>query len=430
MIYRIMTFMSVIILTASGLMAQSFEQYIAIMDSLAMEPPQIQTEFNRKYKTRNLDYGMTIGIEQTPGGRIWNCFVGGGDNEVAYFVLNWSDDGGKTWTDSKYVIDPHDDSLPFARRTIVGQLWTDPLGRLWLFYDQSVTYYYGSSTNWYSICENPDADKPVWSEPVYLGEGCTLNKPTVMTTGEWVLPVSIWSRKTMAYSTLKQVWTDEQFRSSKSELDPFRGAHAYVSVDQGKIWEDRGMIVFPEPTFDEHQFIELADGRWWMTARVGIGTNKSGIMQSFSSDRGHTWSEPEFYQPHISSRHFIRRLASGNLVLVRHGNFDECTSTRTNLTAFISDDEGKTWKGGLLLDDTYDISYPTGFQAPDGYIYVSYDMQRTRRGEIYMVKFTEEDVLSGRIVSDEGYLKNLIFKPGKVHRSKANKAARKAERRN
>ena len=153
-------------------------------------------------------------------------------------------------------------------------------------------------------------------------------------------------------------------------------------------------------------------------------------MQSFSSDRGHTWSEPEFYQPHISSRHFIRRLASGNLVLVRHGNFDECTSTRTNLTAFISDDEGKTWKGGLLLDDTYDISYPTGFQAPDGYIYVSYDMQRTRRGEIYMVKFTEEDVLSGRIVSDKGYLKNLIFKPGKVHRSKANKAARKAERRN
>lgn len=416
------------LLAASALSAQTFEEYISMMDSLAMEPPQIQTEFNRKYKVRNLDYGMTIGVEQTPGGRIWNCFVGGGDNEAAYFVLNWSDDGGQTWTDSKYVIDPHDDSLPFARRTIVGQLWTDPIGRLWLFYDQSVTYYYGSATNWYSICENPDADEPVWSEPVFLGEGGTLNKPTVMSTGEWVLPVSIWSRKTMAYSTLKHVWTDEQFRSSKSELDPIRGAHAYVSVDQGKTWEDRGMTVFPEPTFDEHQFIELADGRWWMTARVGIGTNKSGIMQSFSSDRGYTWSEPEFYQPHISSRHFIRRLASGNLVLVRHGRYDECTSTRTNLTAFISEDEGKTWKGGLLLDDTYDISYPTGFQAPDGYIYVSYDLQRTRRGEIYLVKFTEEDVLAGKIVSDEGYLKNLIFKPGKVHKSKANIAARKAEK--
>lgn len=424
--YRIIALTAGLVLAVFGLSAQSFDQFIAMMDSLSMEPPQIESEFHKKYKVRNLDYGMTIGIERTPGGRIWNCFVAGGDNEDAYFVLNWSDDDGKTWTDSKFVIDPHDPSLPFARRVIVGQLWTDPQGRLWLFYDQSMTYYYGSSTNWYSICENPDADEPVWSEPTYLGIGCSLNKPTMMSTGEWVLPVSIWSRKTMAYTTLKNVLSDEEFRASKSDLDPMRGAHVYVSTDQGKTWEDRGMTVFPEPTFDEHQFVELEDGRWWMTARVGIGTNKSGIMQSFSSDRGYTWTEPEMYQPHISSRHFVRRLASGNLVLVRHGRYDECTPTRTNLTAFISDDEGKTWKGGLLLDDTFDISYPTGFQAPDGYIYVSYDLQRTRRGEIYMVKFTEEDVLAGKIVSKDGYLKNLIFKPGKVEKSKANKAARKA----
>lgn len=393
-----------------------------------MEPPQIKSEFSGKYKVRNLDYGMTIGVERTPGGRIWNCFVAGGDNEAAYFVLNWSDDDGRTWTDSKFVIDPHDEKLPFARRTIVGQLWTDPLGRLWLFYDQSVTYYYGSSTNWCSVCENPDDKNPVWSEPRYLGVGCSLNKPTVMSTGEWVLPVSIWSRKTMAYSTLKNHMTDEEFRKLKSELDPVRGAHVYVSEDQGKTWEDRSMVVFPEPTFDEHLFIELEDGSWWMTARVGIGTDKSGIMQSFSFDRGRTWTEPEMYQPHISSRHFIRRLASGNLVMVRHGHYNECTSTRTNLTAFISDDDGRTWKGGLLLDDTYDVSYPTGFQSSDGYIYVSYDLQRTKRGEIYLVRFTEEDVLAGKIISSGGYIKNMIFKPGKVHRSKANLAARKADR--
>ena len=415
---------------AASLSAQTFEEYMDMMDSLSMEPPQIQTDFHRKYKVKNLDYGMTIGIERTAGGRIWNCFVAGGDNEDAYFVLNWSDDNGKTWTDSKYVIDSHDKSLPFARRTIVGQLWTDPLGRLWLFYDQSVTYYYGSSTNWYSICENPDDENPVWSEPKFLGIGCTLNKPTVMSTGEWVLPVSIWDRNTMAYTVLKDVWTDEEFRASKAELDPVRGAHVYVSMDQGKSWTDRGMVRFPHPTFDEHIIIELGDGRWWMTGRVGIGTRNSGIIQSFSSDKGHTWSEPEMYQPHISSRHFITRLASGNLVMVRHGRFDECTKTRTNLTAFISDDDGKTWKGGLLLDDTYDISYPTGFQAPDGYIYVSYDLQRTRRGEIYLVKMTEEDILAGKIVSPEGFLKHMIFKPGKVEKSKANVAYRKANKKN
>ena len=76
-------------------------------------------------------------------------------------------DGGYTWTDSKFVIDPHSESLPCARRTIVGQLWTDPLGRLWFFYDQSMTYYYGSATNWYSICENPDSDNPATDEEVF-----------------------------------------------------------------------------------------------------------------------------------------------------------------------------------------------------------------------------------------------------------------------
>lgn len=411
---RILSIAAGLFATAAALCAQSFEEQIKMMDALSMEPPQIQTEFDARYKVENLDYGMTIGVEQTPGGRIWNCFVGGGDNEAAYFVITWSDDDGKTWTDSKYVIDPHDDSLPFARRTIVGQLWTDPLGRLWLFYDQSITYYYGSSTNWCSICENPDDENPVWSEPRFLGIGCTLNKPTVMSTGEWVMPVSIWDRNTMAYTTLKNVWTDEQFKSSKSELDPVRGAHVYVSTDHGATWTDRGMVRFPHPTFDEHLFIELEDGRWWMTGRVGIGTDNSGIIQSFSSDKGYTWTEPEMYQPHISTRHFIRRLSSGNLVMVRHGRYDECTSTRTNLTAFISDDDGKTWKGGLLLDDTYDISYPTGFEGENGYIYVSYDLQRAKRGEIYLVKFTEEDVLEGKIVSSEGFLRNLIFKPGKL----------------
>lgn len=412
--YRITVLAFSLFSAVSVLTAQGQEKVLELMDSLSMVAPQIRHDFDEKYRIDNLDYGMTIGIEQTPGGRIWNCFVGGGDNEDAYFVLNWSDDGGCSWTDTRFVIDPHDDSLPFARRTIVGQLWTDPLGRLWLFYDQSVTYYYGSSTNWCVICENPDDEVPVWSEPRFLGIGCSLNKPTVMSTGEWVLPVSIWDRSTMAYSTLKDFWTDEEFHSSKSCLDPIRGAHVYVSVDQGNTWEDRSLVKFPFPTFDEHVFVELEDGRWWMTARVGIGTDNSGIMQSFSSDRGYTWTEPEMFQPHISSRHFIRRLASGRLVMVRHGRYDECTSTRTDLMAFISDDDGKTWKGGLLLDDSYDVSYPTGFQDSEGYIHISYDLQRAKRGEIYLAKFTEDDVLNGMISSKHGCLRYLIVKPGKI----------------
>ena len=38
----------------------------------------------------------------------------------------------------------------------------------------------------------------------------------------------------------------------------------------------------------------------------------------------------------------------------------------SQLTAWLSEDEGATWQGGLMLDERKGISYPDGFQAPDG----------------------------------------------------------------
>ena len=72
-----------------------------------------------------------------------------------------------------------------------------------------------------------------------------------------------------------------------------------VSTDQGTTWEFRGMVKYPSPSFDEHLTIEKKDGSWWMTARTGVG-----IWQSYSTDKGFTWTEPEKYQEHVNSRHF------------------------------------------------------------------------------------------------------------------------------
>lgn len=374
-----------------------------------MEPPVIQKmnkQLKKKYGQKALNYAMTIGIEQTPKGRIWNCFVGGGDNADAYFLLNWSDNGGKTWTDIQYVIDPHRADLPFKRRTIVGQLWTDPLGRLWLFMDQSMTYYDGRNGNWYAVCENPDAKHPVWSKPKRLADGCTLNKPTVMSTGEWVLPVSLWARK-MINVAREPEWTQSPLIDAHHELDSLRGAHAYVSTDQGRSWQDRGMTVFPHTSFDEHQFVELQNHDWWMTARTN-----DGIYSSYSSDRGHTWTQPVKYQPHVSSRHFMRKLRSGRILLIRHGLISHKTKQRLHLMAYLSDDEGKTWSRGMMLDERTNISYPTGFEDKEEYINISYDYERAKCGELYMARFNEQDILAGKVSSKQGFLKRLIFKAG------------------
>lgn len=362
----------------------------------ALETPEINTAPLPAYGYEHLDYGMTIGIEQTRQGRIWACWVGGGDNADAFFVLNYSDDLGDSWSDPKVVIDPHSPTLEFKRRTIVGNLWLDPIGRLWLFFDQSLTHFDGRNGTWYTICENPDSDDPTWTKPIRIWHGCSLNKPMILTDGTWLLNISLWDEKKI----------DKNFKEKYSALDSLRMAHVFASTDNGETWTRRGGIRFPNPSFDEHHVIERKDGSLWMTART-----TDGIWQSISVDKGQTWSEPTKYMNHVTSRHFMRRLKSGRLLFVRHGGIDERTTFRSKLTAFLSDDEGRTWKGGLMLDERRGISYPDGFQAEDGMIYISYDRNRDWDGEILMAKFTEEDVLSGSFISDGSDNKILISRP-------------------
>ena len=57
------------------------------------------------------------------------------------------------------------------RRALVGNLWSDPLGRLWCFFDQSLGYFDGRCGDWYIRCDDPDAAEPKWTEPVRFADG-------------------------------------------------------------------------------------------------------------------------------------------------------------------------------------------------------------------------------------------------------------------
>ena len=119
-----------------------------------------------------------------------------------------------------------------------------------------------------------------------------------------------------------------------------------------------------------------------------------GIGEAVSRDRGKTWSalSPSAIQ-HTTARFFIRRLRSDNLVLVKHGPLNRRTK-RSHLTAYVSKDDGRTWLGGLLLDERDGISYPDGQQRSDGSISIIYDPSRTIDREILMARFQEEDVVA------------------------------------
>ncbi len=274
---------------------------------LALIPPRLNTKPLPQYDYDQLDYGMNIGIERTPGGRLWACWVAGGDSPKAFFVLATSDDDGQTWSPPRLVIDAHSNNLPLDRSVLVGNLWTDPLGRLWLFFDQSMLHFDGRAGVWASICENPDAGQPAWSAPKRIWHGVTLNKPTVLSTGQWLLPISL-NRGGMGY-----------FSGTFRELDPERGANVFASPDQGATWTRHGHVAFPNPDWDEHMIVERRDGSLWMLARTG-----KGIMQSTSSDGGKTWATPSvpngIRQP--VARFHVRKLASGRILMVKHGDSD------------------------------------------------------------------------------------------------------------
>ena len=363
---------------------------------LALIPPKLNTSPLPKYDYDQLAYGMTIGIARTPGGRLWACWVAGEDGAKAFFVCAVSDDDGETWSKPVLVIDGQSEKLPMPRSVLVGNLWTDPLGRLWIFFNQSMAQFDGRSGVWAAMCENPDATKPVWSAPKRIWHGFTLNKPIVLSNGDWLLPISL-NRAGFG-----------PFKGAFADLDPFRGANAFLSKDHGATWQRQGHVQFPDPDWDEHSFVERKDGSLWMLARTG-----KGPMQSFSTDLGKTWSTPtvpEGISQPVARLH-LRRLASGRLLMVKHGETMDTNRGRKQLSAWLSDDDGKTWQGGLMLDERDGVSYPDGFQSPDGTIYISYDHNRSTDGEILMARFTEEDILAKKLIGPKSKLKMLISRP-------------------
>jgi len=377
---------------------RAFEMDVARrVADLALIPPALNTSPLPQYDYDKLDYGMTIGIERTPKGRLWACWVAGGDSPKAFFVLATSDDDGETWSKPRLVVDSHSKNLPMDRSVLVGNLWTDPLGRLWLIFDQSMDMFDGRAGVWMARCDNPDADKPTWSAPRRIWHGVTLNKPTVLANGEWMLPISLDQREGFG-----------AFKGQFKELDPLRGANVFVSTDKGATWQRRGAATFPNPDWHEHMIVERRDGSLWMLARTA-----KGIMQTTSTDGGRTWAAPTeppgIRQP--NARFHIRRLASGKLLLVKHGDKVDAHEGRVQLSAWLSDDDGKTWQGGLVLDERKGISYPDGFQAPDGTIYISYDRNRATDGEILLARFTEADVLAKQLTGPKSKLKLLISRP-------------------
>jgi predicted neuraminidase len=332
------------------------------------------------------------GIERTAGGRLFVTWFSGGttephaDNSV---YLATSDDGGETFSEPVEVAPARGGARAFDPT-----LWIDPAGSLQLIFNRGNP---GAAEHdvWRRICREPDAKSPVWAveEPLAIPAAYAfrMNKPTVLSSGEWVLPV------THAREPVKDRW----FAGEKQ----LQGVA--ISSDQGCTWTLHGAVEAPSWAL-ENMIVERRDGTLWMLIRTGGGE----LWESISTDRGRTWSpgQPSGIR-NPGSRFFIRRLASGNLLLVNHAGHpptDKPFTGRSHLTAQVSSDDGRSWSPGLLLDERSGVSYPDAVETPDGTILAIYDRDRTGDGEILLARFKEADALAGRDVSGAVRLRQVV----------------------
>lgn len=345
------------------------------LSNLKLADPLLQTPAhvgppNPEHATRHRLFQGIPSMAVAPGGRLWANWYAGvtpGEDANNYVVVSTSGDDGRSWREV-LVIDP-DGAGPL--RAFDPELWVAPTGRLFVFWAQSRGHDGSVAGVWCVHTDNPDDEQPAWSQPRRLTDGIMMCKPMVLGSGEWVLPASTW-------------------RTTDSS------ARMIVSTSLGRSWSLRGACNVPEDVraFDEHIITELQDGNLWMLART-----KYGIGQSVSTDRGKTWPDLEPSKIlHPSARFFVRRLNSGKLLLVKHGPIDQRIG-RSQLTAFLSSDEGQTWSGGLVLDERAGVSYPDGQQTRDGRIRIIYDYSRTDERQILMATFREQDVAAGKPVS-------------------------------
>ena len=309
-------------------------------------------------------------IAVSRGGRLWAAWYSGKTpGEIiercphSYTVVSTSGDGGKTWKEV-LAIDPDG---PGPLKAYDPQPWVDPDGKLWVFWHQP-----SGQQAWAISADDAEKEDPTWSQPRRITSGIMMNKPAILSNGDWLFPVN--QRKSGTISLMK----------------------ALASSDQGRTFTERGTL---EISYDlkpcEPMMVERKDGSLWMLLRTNLG-----IGESRSTDGGLTWSPLNVPAiKHTASRFFISRLQSGHLLLVKHMGIDadpasEGKQQRRKLTAFISKDDGQTWSSGLMIDDRYPVSYPDAQQVADGTIHLIWDYNRSKEQEILMTTFREEDVLA------------------------------------
>jgi hypothetical protein len=332
-----------------------------------------------KYLFKNRQWQGIPSIERTPNGRLWATWYSGGTGEGIenYVLLIYSDDNGITWTKPIIVVDP-----PGNIRAFDSNIWYCNDEKLWFFWAESDGYYDGKAGVWAINTENFDSFVPKWSKPQRLCDGIMMNKPTLTSDSTILCPIGIWP---------------------SIHAHPKTGSNLYITRNFEQPLQYVGHLHFYGSSIVENLVVEKKDKSLLMLNRTIFG-----IKEATSYDQGKSWKNvKDFLKKSADSRFFLKRLQSGNLLLLYH---DSPTNNlaRSHLSAAISEDDGNSWPYKILIDERLGISYPDATQDEMGNIYIIYDYDRFGSKNIMFCKFNEDAIKNSKFNSNSVLPKAII----------------------
>ncbi len=341
-----------------------------------------------KYDEKIREFQGCPTVAVSKGGRIFLGWYSGGTGEPHmdnYNYLVYSDDGGKSFGAPLLVIASERERNVHALDI---QLWIAPSGALWVFWVQNNAMpltaeneYMLSArrrgglpvvdrdgylfpdvrhTEWCVVCEDPDAENPVFTEPRLLDIGFLRCKPLVTESGRWIF----------------------------FNYDQLNGTYGYsISDDEGKSFTRHYGAEKITTSYDEAMAYQRKNKEIRMLARSESGR----LAEAVSKDDGISWSRTalsEIVSP--NTRFYISRTPSGRIILVNN----DMAESRQRMSVWLSDDDGESFVYRKTVDDPdHFTSYPD-VAFFDDKIYLTFDRERTGEKEIRLLTFTEEDVIS------------------------------------
>lgn len=354
-------------------------------------------------------------IERSKNGRLWAAWIASNEQaERAYIndkngnriipqadqpshigqfgIIATSSDDGKTWKEV-FAFDPRE-QLGATSSDIL--LWKDYEGKIRVVVVRNMCVGdkdLGNTTAWEFTMQDADSECPQFSKPRLLGRfNLSVIKPLIFKDGSILRSGDIFLEDNSPVKT-------------KFVMENPDGSIRFVSH-----------VNCPNASFAEAALLERKDGSLFTIVRM-----KGDVHMAFESfDKAKTWNKIGKMNPEIGidAKIILGRLASGRVLMVGNDvpkSGKEKLPWRSKMTAFLSDDDGKTFPHKLLLDERADVSYPSFTQAEDGYIYIAYDRGRGNKGqhEILMAKISEDDIIAGKTVSPNSRLKAEISSPSK-----------------